>query len=313
LGGTELQQIPLHLTSFVSESKPSRPLTATKQPQHPKIRRKASRAPSTSLLLFHPIPIAVTGANKALLETSEYEPYGQVVNATAKDGPGFTGHVLDAATGMNYMQQRYYDPQIGRFLSVDPVTAYSNPVGAFNRYWYANNNPYKFTDPDGREVSCAGGTCQIRSANLGEFISSDFPRYVGITIQTAALDAATAYVNTIQAVAAAAEGGGEGKPAPNDLVGTSDGKGGRQGERINNGPLSPDNGGSGNANEDFDHLTGGGSAPAPEGSRLPEGSRIGDNGVIYRPPSGNSGPRIDIPGNGDKPHETLHYPKPLKE
>ncbi len=96
-------------------------------------------------------PIAVTGANKAVLENSEYEPYGQVVNATTKDGPGFTGHVLDAATGMNYMQQRYYDPQIGRFLSVDPVTAYSNPVGAFNRYWYANNNPYLFKDPDGRE------------------------------------------------------------------------------------------------------------------------------------------------------------------
>ncbi|WP_313036757.1 RHS repeat-associated core domain-containing protein, partial [Stenotrophomonas acidaminiphila] len=47
-------------------------------------------------------------------------------------------------------QQRYYDPLIPRFLSVDPITAYSNPVGAFNRYWYANNNPYKFTDPDGR-------------------------------------------------------------------------------------------------------------------------------------------------------------------
>ena len=46
--------------------------------------------------------------------------------------------------------QRYYDPTIGRFLSVDPVTAYSNPIGAFNRYWYANNNPYRFTDPDGR-------------------------------------------------------------------------------------------------------------------------------------------------------------------
>lgn len=100
-------------------------------------------------------PITVTGADKAVLERSEYEPYGQVVNATTKDGPGFTGHVLDAATGMNYMQQRYYDPQIGRFLSVDPVTAYSNPVGAFNRYWYANNNPYKFTDPDGRESGAA--------------------------------------------------------------------------------------------------------------------------------------------------------------
>jgi uncharacterized protein RhaS with RHS repeats len=48
------------------------------------------------------------------------------------------------------MQQRYYDPQIGRFLSVDPVTANSGTGANFNRYWYANNNPYKFTDPDGR-------------------------------------------------------------------------------------------------------------------------------------------------------------------
>lgn len=48
------------------------------------------------------------------------------------------------------MQQRYYDPEISRFLSVDPVTAYSDPIGAFHRYRYANNNPYRFTDPDGR-------------------------------------------------------------------------------------------------------------------------------------------------------------------
>ena len=46
--------------------------------------------------------------------------------------------------------QRYYDPQIGRFLSVDPVTANSGTGANFNRYWYANNNPYRFTDPDGR-------------------------------------------------------------------------------------------------------------------------------------------------------------------
>src|SRR5690606_20103101 len=39
------------------------------------------------------------------------------------------------------MQQRYYDPGIGMFLSVDPVTAYSNSVGQFHRYRYANNKP----------------------------------------------------------------------------------------------------------------------------------------------------------------------------
>ena len=48
------------------------------------------------------------------------------------------------------MQQRYYDPTVGRFLSVDPVTALSSPVGMFNRYKYAANNPYRFVDPDGR-------------------------------------------------------------------------------------------------------------------------------------------------------------------
>ena len=50
------------------------------------------------------------------------------------------------------MQQRYYDPIIGRFYSNDPVgfTA-SNPM-MFNRYAYANNNPYKYTDPDGRQA-----------------------------------------------------------------------------------------------------------------------------------------------------------------
>ena len=47
------------------------------------------------------------------------------------------------------MKQRYYDPLIGRFYSNDPVgfTA-SNPM-MFNRYTYANNNPYKYIDPDG--------------------------------------------------------------------------------------------------------------------------------------------------------------------
>lgn len=56
------------------------------------------------------------------------------------------------------MQQRYYDPIIGRFYSNDPVGfKTSNPM-MFNRYAYANNNPYKYVDPDGRCGRFAGET-----------------------------------------------------------------------------------------------------------------------------------------------------------
>jgi RHS repeat-associated protein len=70
--------------------------------------------------------------------------------AAAEDKPGYTGHLEDDDLSLTYMQQRYYDPVVGRFYSNDPVgfTA-SNPM-MFNRYAYANNNPYKFVDPDGR-------------------------------------------------------------------------------------------------------------------------------------------------------------------
>ena len=51
------------------------------------------------------------------------------------------------------MQARYYDPVIGRFYSNDPLGAIGHisqgNIQGFNRYNYAYNNPYKYTDPDG--------------------------------------------------------------------------------------------------------------------------------------------------------------------
>lgn len=96
-------------------------------------------------------PVAVTDANGAVIERMVYEPYGAVVGGPVKDGPGYTGHVADSATGLSYMQQRYMDPEIGAFLSVDPVTAHQQPVVQFSRYRYGNSNPYRFVDLDGRE------------------------------------------------------------------------------------------------------------------------------------------------------------------
>lgn len=108
----------------------------------------------------------VTDANRNILDRREYEPYGASLGSTV-DGVGYAGHVMDAETGLTYMQQRYYDPTIGRFLSVDPVAADGSTGNNFSRYWYANNNPYRFKDPDGR-LSCSRSnvSCQELQSEL---------------------------------------------------------------------------------------------------------------------------------------------------
>ena len=94
-------------------------------------------------------PVARTNATGAVISRTRYEPYGYVA-AGATPTIGFTGHVNDADIGLTYMQQRYYDPVAGRFLSVDPVVTDANTGGSFSRYAYADNSPYKYIDPDGR-------------------------------------------------------------------------------------------------------------------------------------------------------------------
>ncbi len=64
----------------------------------------------------------------------------------------FTGHYQDPGTGLVYMGARWYNPEIGRFYSIDPVGFDEGNVHSFNRYAYGNNNPFRFLDPDGKEI-----------------------------------------------------------------------------------------------------------------------------------------------------------------
>ena len=101
-------------------------------------------------------PVIETNASGGISQSREWlTVWGEPVSGSYQDGPGYTGHQTDTELRLSYMQQRYYDPGVGRFLSADPVRA--NPASGtnFNRYWYGNNNPVKFVDPDGR-YACIG-------------------------------------------------------------------------------------------------------------------------------------------------------------
>ncbi len=127
--------------------------------------------------------VAVTDTNGHVIERREYEPYGAQLVPQVQDGPGYTGHVQDAETGLVYMQQRYYDP-LGRFLSVDPITAAGGrEIRHFNRYSYANNSPYGFVDPDGergilREAQRHSEVASL--APINPYTGSVLPTAIGV-------------------------------------------------------------------------------------------------------------------------------------
>jgi len=113
-------------------------------------RTRALNASAATVAYLHSdhrgTPSVKTASNRDVIYRSWNDAYGEPHDHLWRDGPGFTGHAMDAANQLVYMQQRYHDPETG-FISPDPVAA---DHGSFNRYWYANNNPYTLVDPDGR-------------------------------------------------------------------------------------------------------------------------------------------------------------------
>jgi RHS repeat-associated protein len=109
---------------------------------------------------------------------------------------GYTNHVHDNDINLTYMQARYYDPIVGRFMGMDPVGVDLNTPAMFNRYAYANNNPYKYKDPNGEFgvttvigmvggfISGAAGAYASGQSNLGVVIAGFSGAVVGGIVGT---------------------------------------------------------------------------------------------------------------------------------
>jgi RHS repeat-associated protein len=96
-------------------------------------------------------PIAATDEGGELLWRESYRPYGErLLKPAAANTQWFSGKQMDADTGLQDFGARNYDPVLGRFLSIDPVDFEDKNIHSFNRYAYANNNPLRYKDPDGR-------------------------------------------------------------------------------------------------------------------------------------------------------------------
>ncbi|MCU5517788.1 DNRLRE domain-containing protein [Bacillus wiedmannii] len=98
--------------------------------------------------------IAMTDKDGQIVASYEYDAWGNVLKSEAKgiaaDNPfGYAGYMYDKEIGMYYLIARYYNPEHGVFLSVDPDPGDEDDPVTMNGYTYADNNPVMMVDPDG--------------------------------------------------------------------------------------------------------------------------------------------------------------------
>ena len=108
-------------------------------------------------------------ADVAGVVRTAYTPYGQLRGAdnVAVDR-GWLGQVEDTGTGLTYLNARYYDPALQRFLSPDPLMNPGDPR-TLDAYRYAENNPVVFTDASGLFAACSGVSGAAEAACLKSY------------------------------------------------------------------------------------------------------------------------------------------------
>ena len=90
----------------------------------------------------------ITDESGSIVTEVKYEPFGDSTLTGKEDNHLYTGKEKDS-TGLYYYGARYYDPQIGRFISRDPRFGRLGNPQTLNRYVYVLNNPLKYRDSTG--------------------------------------------------------------------------------------------------------------------------------------------------------------------
>ena len=95
----------------------------------------------------------ITDQNGNLMQHTEYKPYGEFSPTSATFGDTtdclFTGQLFDKSTNLYYYNARYYDPELGRFITPDIMVQAPYDAQSLNRYGYCHNNPIIYSDPTG--------------------------------------------------------------------------------------------------------------------------------------------------------------------
>ena len=88
--------------------------------------------------------------------SATYDAFGRATvdaASTVTNNFRYPGQYYDAETGLHYNWMRYYDPNIGRYVTSDPIGL----RGGINEYTYVNGNTLRWIDPNGLKMFCFPG------------------------------------------------------------------------------------------------------------------------------------------------------------
>jgi RHS repeat-associated protein len=91
----------------------------------------------------------ITDTSKTIIAAVTYHPFGATSTDEGSEHMLYTGKEEDT-TGLHYYNARYYDSDLGRFISRDILPRDIESPQSLNRYTYCLNNPMKYIDPDGK-------------------------------------------------------------------------------------------------------------------------------------------------------------------
>ncbi|QOY94465.1 DUF2235 domain-containing protein [Massilia sp. UMI-21] len=133
-----------------------------------------SRADATAYLHTNHLGAveAATDHEGKLLWRAAYHPYGRLASVSAQRGFALNlrlpGQYFDTETGLHYNDRRYYDPELGRYLTPDPIGLH----GGVNSYAYVDGNPLKYVDPSGLILFAFDGTGNSANPGTGASLSN---------------------------------------------------------------------------------------------------------------------------------------------
>jgi RHS repeat-associated protein len=158
-------------------------------------------------------PVAGTDAEGGVLWRESYLPYGErrtyesreqrcgagycrPVESQADEKVWYTGKFEEPGVGLVYLGARWYDPELGRFLSPDPAGYDPEVYESFNAYAYGNNNPYRYVDPSGEVAETVWDVASIGVGlwSLGGNVLDGNWRAAGVDAVGLAVDGAAAVI-----------------------------------------------------------------------------------------------------------------------